>query len=90
MKDLMTREQAELIVGRDIVSSLDYVNCEPTGRCGYNGKCHGDELCEWSATVSAIDGDGICLSVTAYYYTTNEEDENMESIDWVISGYEIS
>ena len=89
MENLMTREQVEAIVGREAVDSVDAVNCEPTGRCGYNGACQGDELCEWVASVDAVDADGEHCEVRAYYYTTNDQDENPDSIDWVVEGYEV-
>ena len=89
MKNLMTREQVEVIVGRGAVDAVEYINCEPTGRCGYNGACQGDELCEWVSYVDAVDADGEHCELLAYYYTTNDQDENIGDIDFVIAGYEI-
>ena len=89
MKGSMTREQVEVIVGLDAVDMVGEINCEPTGRCGYNGACQGDELCEWVASIDATDADGEPCELQAYYYTTNVQDENLDIIDWVIAGYEI-
>ena len=90
MKGSMTREQVAVVVGISAVELLDYIACEPTGRCGYNGACQGDELCEWVASIDAVDADGENCELRAYYYTTNDQDENPDSIDWVIEGYEIA
>jgi len=89
MKGNLTKEQAVAIVGEDAVNAVEYENCEPTNRVGYNGACQGDELCEWSAGVSCHDDNGTDCTLNAYYYTTNEEDENIDMVDWEIAGYEV-
>lgn len=89
----LTRQEAVAIVGEDAVKAVDRVNCEPTGRVGFNGACQGDDLCEWTAGIDAEDADGDRVSLVAYYYTTNKEDETMtgdgSNIDWRISHYEV-
>lgn len=88
-KGNLSREQATAIVGEIAVLNVESENCEPTGRCGYNGSCQGDSLCEWSAGVRCEDKDGNDCTLVAYYYTTNEQDENIDLIDWEIEGFEI-
>lgn len=91
-KGNLTREQAVAIVGEAAVSKSEAANCEPTGRVGYNGACQG-ELIEWSASASAQDKDGTACTVTAYYYTTQDEidaaGDDLSNVDWVIAGYEV-
>jgi len=95
-KGTMTRDQAVKIVGESAVDAVERKNCEPTNRVGYNGACQGDESTEWSASVRCTDKDGTEVVLTAYYYTTTEQDKVMEetgdgaSIDWEISGFEIA
>lgn len=93
-KGNLSREQAVEIVGEAAVDAVERENCEPTGRVGYNGACQGDEECEWSASVTCKDVSGLDVALTAYYYTTNEQDQLMaecdgdgSAIDWTISGY---
>lgn len=93
-KGNLSREQAVEIVGEAAVSAVESKNCEPTGRVGYNGACQGDEECEWSASEACKDETGLDVTLVAYYYTTNEQDQLMaecdgdgSAIDWTISGY---
>jgi len=95
-KGNLSREQAVEIVGEAAVDAVERKNCEPTGRVGYNGACQGNEECEWSASVACNDGDGLDVTLTAYYYTTNEQDQLMAEcdgdgsvIDWEINGFSI-
>lgn len=91
----LTRQEAIAIVGEDAVNAVERINCEPTGRVGFNGSCKGDDLCEWVAGGEAKDEDGDSVTICAYYYTTNAEDETMadtgdgSNIDWQISHYEV-
>ncbi|HQU89738.1 MAG TPA: hypothetical protein PK620_13390 [Denitromonas sp.] len=92
----MTREQAAEIVGVEAVDNVERQNCEPTGRVGFNGACQDDELCEWSASVICTDKDGNACCLTAYYYTSNDEDAIMAEhdgdgsyIDWEIDHYAV-
>jgi len=92
----LTREEAIAKVGAAAVLAVEANNCEPTGRVGYNGECQGNEECEWSASVSCNDTAGDEVSLVAYYYTSNEDDQIMADnsgdgsyIEWVISGYEV-
>ena len=95
-KGNLTREQAIETVGELAINEVEHKNCEPTGRVGYNGVCQGDDLCEWSASVACETKDGDDVVLTAYYYTSNKQDEIMAAnygdgsyIDWEIAGFEI-
>jgi hypothetical protein len=84
----MTREQAIETVGAELVSKLDSVNCEPTGRL----QCDGDDTTEYTASIKTADGG----TLIAYYYTTPEQEQAISdadgdgsAIDWEIHGYEI-
>ena len=92
-KGNLTRDQAVAIVGEAAVAKAEAANCEPTGRVGYNGACQGDDLIEWSTCASAEDKDGTDCTVTAYYYTSQEEidaaGDDLSNVGWTISGYEV-
>ena len=92
-KGNLSREEAVAIVGETAVSKAESANCEPTNRVGYNGACQGDDLIEWSASASAEDKDGTDCTVTAYYYTSQDEidaaGDDLSNVDWKISGYEV-
>lgn len=92
----LTREQAIDRVGIEAVAAVGKENCEPTCRVGFNGKCQGDALTEWAASVAATDADGSECTLTAYYYTNAEQDAEIERhdgdagvVDWAIDHYEI-
>ena len=95
IKGNLNKDQAINTVGVDAVNNIDYVNCEPTGRVGYNGACQGDSLTEWTSYVSCKDNNGDNVTLSAYYYTTNDQDQMIADtgdggcIDWVIEGYEV-
>jgi len=92
----LNRDAAIAIVGLAAVERVERENCEPTNRVGYNGACQNDSWCEWSASVSCEDKDGDTVTLTAYYYTSNEQDDIIAetgdggSINWEIDGYEIA
>lgn len=92
-KGNLTRAEAVAIVGEAAVSKAEEANCEPTNRVGYNGACQDDDLIEWSGSSSAEDKDGIACTVTAYYYTSQEEidaaGDDLSNVDWTIAGYEV-
>lgn len=91
-KGNLSREQAIMLVGLAAVEQVEGKNCEQTNRVGYNGACQNDDWCEWSASVSCEDQDGDIITLTAYYYTNNEQDEIIGdggSIDWEIEGHEV-
>ena len=97
IKGTLTKDQAIALVGADAVAAVERQNCEPTCRVGYNGACQGDSLTEWSSAVSATDSDGEQVTLLAYYYTSNEQDQAMadadgdgSAINWEIEGYEIA
>ena len=94
-KGSLNKEQAINLVGVDALAAVERVNCEPTGRVGYNGECQGDSLTEWTASVDCKDVDGDPVTLTAYYYTNNQQDQMIAEtgdggfIDWEIVGYEV-
>lgn len=92
-KGNLTREQAVAIVGEAAVSKAEATNCEPTNRVGYNGACQGDAEIEWSGSASVEDKDGTDCTVTAYYYTSQEEineaGDDLSNVNWTIAGYEV-
>ena len=94
-KGNLTRQQVIELVGEEAVTELEGENCEPTGRVGYNGACQGDDSCEWSASIHCEASDGQGCTLVAYYYTSNEEDQEIAdagdggAIDWQITGYEV-
>ena len=87
MRKLMTRAEAVAATSEETVAAAEAKNCEPTNVCGLNGRRQGDDWTEWSATHD---------EVTAYYYTSNEQDdmaeeaEDLSVIDWEIAGYEVN
>ena len=92
----LTVDQAIALVGSRAVEAVTGENCEPTNRVGYNGKCQGDDLTEWSASVPVV-VDGVAARLYAMYYTTNEQDQLMSdadgdgsAIDWQIDHYRVS
>ena len=93
-KGTLTKDQVIALVGADAVAQFAQVNCEPTGRCGYNGALQGDGLTEWSASVTATDVDGDDVTLIAYYYTTDDDDDDDDddcpNHVWAIEGYEIA
>lgn len=93
-KGNLTREEAVAIIGEEAVAAAERENCEPTGRVGYNGKCQGDDLIEWSSSAAGLDRDGNECSVRVYLYTNRAEEDAAEefgwdAIRWRIAGYEI-
>lgn len=92
-KGNLTREQAVAIVGEAAVAKAESANCEPTNRVGYNGAIQGDDLIEWAGSAAAEDKDGAACTVTAYYYTSQEEidaaGDDLSNVDWTIAGYEV-
>lgn len=91
----LSREQAVAMVGEVAVDALESMNCEPTGRVGYNGADCGDHLTEWSASLRCKDSDGDNVTLVAYYYTTDRQDRILAEtgdgacIDWKIEGFEV-
>jgi hypothetical protein len=90
----LTREQAIELVGEQVVDLLSQQNCEPTGRA-YPGD---EDETEWSSALYVKDEEGTTRLLTAFYYTTNEEDAQMITYDgsfdgslitWEISHYTI-
>lgn len=92
-KGTLSRQQVIEIAGLSVVKKVEYVNCKPTNRVGYNGACQGDELIEWASSTPFVDVNGIPSTLVAYYYTTQEEiDESRDdlgSLYWEIFGYEV-
>lgn len=92
-KGTLTREQAVAIVGEAAVAKAEAANCEPTNRVGYLGGMWGDDLIEWAGSAAAEDKDGTDCTVTAYYYTSQQEidaaGDDLSNVDWTIAGYEV-
>lgn len=91
-KGNLTREEAVAIVGEAAVAKVDAADCDFTNRVGYNGACQGDEEVEFDASVACEDADGVDVSLVAYYYQDAEDveaSEGLDTLDWVIYGYEI-
>lgn len=95
LKGKFTREQMVEIFGEKIIDQLEHENCEPTNRSGYNGEHEGNDLTEWRSLLTVKHADYDYIS--AYYYTTNEQDKIMaehegdgSSINWEIEGFEIN
>lgn len=90
-KNLTKEDVIFLLNDSDCLELVANKNCEPTNRVGYNGVCQGDQLTEWSATVEINEE----TSITAYYYTTNDEDQmaaecgDLSCINWEISHYTV-
>jgi hypothetical protein len=93
-KGNLTRSEAVAIVGEAAVATAEAENCEPTNRVGYNGAIQGEDLIEWSGSASAEDKDGNECTVTAYYYTSQEEidaaGDDLSNVNWKIYGYEVA
>ncbi|WP_027859776.1 hypothetical protein [Marinobacterium jannaschii] len=86
---LITRETAILEAGQNAVEAVEAMTCNETNAVGYQGLAGGDELCEWAARTNC-EVDGIPATLTAYYYTTNSQDQEIAEgcdIDWQIAGY---
>ena len=86
--NLLTAEQAEKIVGDKMISELDGLDCEPTGRLmgGSN------DLVEFSASLEGEDLEGESCTVVVYYYQLEsdlEETEDLSYLEWIAEGYEI-
>jgi hypothetical protein len=98
---MLDRDEAVAIVGEDTVKKVEGKNCEPTGRCGYNGLCQDDDEIEWTATVTFDytddDGDEWDGTITAFYFTDNEDEKIMSensgdgaSITWKVAYFVIN
>ena len=91
-KGRLNREQAVSLIGIAAVNVVESKNCEPTSRL----QTDGDDDTEWSASVTIICADGLPGSLTAYYYLTPEQMQQMSdadgdgsAVDWKIHGYDI-
>ena len=85
-KGELNRNEAIEIVGECAVGQVESENCDFTNRLMDNG------LVEFSASVEAIDKDGLECILTAYYYQTKEDvdaAEELDQLDWEIEGYEV-
>lgn len=83
----LNREEAIEMTSYALVDELEHENCEPTDRLTE------DETTEWKASINIP---GSTDRLEAYYFTTPEEDEEMEEhdgdgsyIDWEIAYYVI-
>ena len=87
-KGEMKREQAVAMVGEVAVDKVERENCEFTNRV----QCDGDTRTEFSASVRCEDREGNEVTLVAYYYQEQAEVdavENLDELNWEISGYEV-
>lgn len=88
-KGNLTREQAAAIVGAQAVDAVETANCDFTNRL----MDQGDGRVEFSASVSAVDQNGMRCVLACYYYPTQQElddaGDDLSNVDWVIHGYEV-
>jgi hypothetical protein len=95
-KGSLTREEAIAKVGESAVVAVEKENSQPTNRVGYNGVSMNDDECEFASSVIAEDADGDEVTLVAYYYISNEDEQIMVDndgdgsyINWTIAGYEV-
>ena len=86
----LSRDHVVALFGEEVIAKLDAEPCEPTSRL----QTDGDDSVEYSATIRVKHED--YTYVTAYYYTTPEQEQRMADcdgdgsvIDWEIEGYDI-
>ena len=87
-KGNLTREQAIEMVGLELVEKVESMNCDFTNRI----QTDGDTAVEFSAGINFIDKDGYRRTLTAYYYQDPRDldaTDDLGSLDWEVSGYEI-
>lgn len=85
----LNKDQAIAIVGEEAVNKIEHAVAEPTGRVGFNGACQGDDSTEWIAVQKCKTVSGDDAYLYAYYYTSNKQDENLDSVNWKIAGYQV-
>jgi hypothetical protein len=77
-------------VGEQAVYKVDGENCQPTGRL----MADNDDRVEFAASVRCEDADGEDVTLTAYYYPTQDElddaGDDLSNVRWEIVGYEIN
>lgn len=85
----MTREQAVAAVGEQAVAAVEAENCDFTG--ALMDEC--DPCVEFAASVGCEDKDGNRVTLSAYYYPTQAElddvGDDLSNIDWQIVRYEV-
>lgn len=87
--DLIDMVEAVKLVGDAAVEAVERENCEPTSRL--RNDC--DNTVEYVASIDCEDNDGTAVTLSAYYYPTDEEldsaGEDLGNVDWVIAGYTV-
>ena len=87
-KGEMNREQAVEMVGEVAVDKVERENCDFTNRV----QCDGDTRTEFAASVRCEDREGNDVTLVAYYYQEQADVdavENLDELNWEISGYEV-
>ena len=87
-KGEMNREQAVAMVGEVAVDKVERENCDFTNRV----QCDGDTRTEFAARVRCEDREGNDVTLVAYYYQEQADVdavENLDELNWEISGYEV-
>jgi len=87
-KGEMNREQAVAMVGEVAVDKVERENCDFTNRV----QCDGDTRIEFAASVRCEDREGNDVTLVAYYYQEQADVdavENLDELNWEISGYEV-
>ena len=91
-KGTFTRDQAINIVGEEPVAKLNFERCDFTNRVGFNGSPESDYEVEFAVSMSCKDKENRQVTLMAYYYQYAEDVdsvENLDELDWIITGYEI-
>lgn len=85
----LNRDGATAIAGKEIVDSLDNVDCDYTNRL----QTDGDTSVEFSASISFYDNEFDCHCRLVAYYYQDEKDlddcSELDTLDWGIHGYEV-
>ena len=87
-KGEMNREQAVAMVGEVAVDKVERENCDFTNHV----QCDGDTRTEFAASVRCEDREGNDVTLVAYYYQEQADVdavENLDELNWEISGYEV-
>ena len=84
----LTREQAILEAGKEVVEKLDHENCDFSGRV----QTDGDQSVEFTASLHYTDAEGERRTLIAYYYQMQDaldKVDELDQLDWEIEGYEV-
>ncbi len=87
-KGTLSRDQAIAAVGHKTVDLVDGLNCDFTNRV----QTDGDTRVEFSASTPCVDAEGYNGILVVYYYQEQadlDEAEELDHLNWTITGYEI-